>query len=157
MTSVKFFIGALGRMCLSAIFILSAISKLVNWNETEQVLVNALHDLSIYIQGTVWAQELVNRGLLWIKELLVCATIMELLGGLLVFLGLRARLGAFLLLLFLIPTTIIFHHFWFLQGSDKDLQMTMFLKNLSIFGGLLVVLALGTGRECKRAASASSK
>ncbi len=156
MNPFKFLVGAIGRMCLSAIFILSAIGNMINWSETQQMIASALNDLSVYVQGIQWAHDLVSTGMLWEKEMLICATIFELLGGLLVFLGLRARLGAFLLILFLIPATLLFHHYWFLQGSDRVLQMTMFLKNLSIFGGLLVVLALGTGKGCKKPATQPS-
>jgi putative oxidoreductase len=45
----------------------------------------------------------------------------------------------------LIPTTMVFHHFWELQGADRALQMIHFMKNISILGGLLIVLALGKG------------
>jgi len=46
-----------------------------------------------------------------------------------------------LLLIFLIPTTLIFH-----SNFGDQIQMIMFMKNVSMFGGLLVLLAVGAGR-----------
>jgi len=48
--------------------------------------------------------------------------------------GWRARLGVVLLLLFLIPTTLIFHG----DVADKMERIQLF-KNLAIIGGLLLV------------------
>jgi len=48
--------------------------------------------------------------------------------------GIRARLGAILLLLFLVPTTLIFHN----DVADAQQRIQLF-KNLSIIGGLLLV------------------
>jgi hypothetical protein len=49
--------------------------------------------------------------------------------------GRKARLGAILLLLFLVPTTLLFH------GDVSDAQERIqLLKNLSIMGGLLLVI-----------------
>ena len=53
---------------------------------------------------------------------------------LLVISGVRVRLGAILLLLFLVPTTLIFHN----DGADPQERIAL-LKNLSIIGGLLLV------------------
>jgi uncharacterized membrane protein YphA (DoxX/SURF4 family) len=55
-------------------------------------------------------------------------------------LGYFTRFGAVLLLLFLIPTTLIFH------GADDPGQKIQFMKNVSMFGGLLVLLSAGAGR-----------
>ena len=138
-------VAALGRMCLSLIFILASFNKILDWNGTEQSIVSKLNELMNYTVGMEWVTEAIQFVLPWPALLVACAVAFELLGGLLIFLGLKVRMGAFLLAIFLIPTTLLFHHFWFLQGSDRELQMIMFLKNLSIFGGLLVILGLGKG------------
>jgi putative oxidoreductase len=52
-----------------------------------------------------------------------------------------ARSGALLLAILLIPTTIIFH-----TDFDDPNQMIHFMKNVSMFGGCLVLLAMGPGR-----------
>lgn len=69
---------------------------------------------------------------------LVIAT--EVLGGIAVIIGWRTRIVAFLLAGFSLITALIFHtHF-----SDQT-QTVMFLKNLSIAGGLLLLVANGAG------------
>jgi putative oxidoreductase len=66
--------------------------------------------------------------------LLAAAVVLMVVGSVLVISGLRARLGAILLLLFLVPTTLLFH------GDVADPQERIqLLKNLSIMGGLLMV------------------
>ncbi len=72
---------------------------------------------------------------------LVGAIFFEFGGSILVTLGFMTRLGALLLLIFLIPTTLIFH------GNVADpMQKIQFMKNVSIFGGILFVLSVGPGR-----------
>lgn len=142
---MQWFFAFLGRLCFSTIFIVAGINKIFRWDATEQYLVNQMLDVlaKSYQQG--WAQTVFDQILPLAPTLLVLATIAELLGGLLVLTGIQVRLGAFILCLFLIPTTFLFHNFWALQGSEQELQLIMFLKNLSIFGGGLVLLAFGKG------------
>ena len=59
--------------------------------------------------------------------------------------GFYARAGALLLFLFLIPTTLIFHNFWTLEGMEQQNEMQHFTKNVTIMGGLLLVVGLGAG------------
>jgi putative oxidoreductase len=79
--------------------------------------------------------------------LLLVATLFELLGGLSVLLGAKENMGAALLVLFLIPTTILMHQFWFIEGAARELQMIHFLKNLAILGGLLMIILQGTEKS----------
>jgi putative oxidoreductase len=143
---MKGMIAALGRMALSLIFILAACNKLLNWEGAHQSLVNAAMDLVGNLRDFPLAEKLMDDYFMpWSSKLLMIATAFELVGGLCLFLGIRVRLGAFLLLLLLAPATLLFHSFWWIQGAERELQMTMFLKNLSIFGALLFVLAHGRG------------
>ncbi len=147
------FIGFLGRLCFSAIFIIAGINKIMNWDVSEQYLVNQLMDVLSKSYHQPWAKTIFDQILPLAPTLLVLATIAELGGGLLVLLGVQVRLGALILCLLLIPTTILFHNFWALEGSAQQLQMIMFLKNLSIFGGALAFLAFGTGPKKRGQAS----
>ena len=47
---------------------------------------------------------------------------------------------------FLIPAALIFHDFWNYDGQIRQLQMANFMKNITITGGLLMVLAVGPGK-----------
>jgi len=72
--------------------------------------------------------------------------LLALIGGLSVLLGYRARFGAFLLLVFLVPVTLVMHRFWGL--SDPQLaavQKAMFLKNTALVGGALLLVYHGSG------------
>lgn len=116
----------IGRILLSAIFILSGIGKLVDY------------------EGTIRYMEAAN--LFLIPLLLVIAALIEIFGGLSILLGYKTRYGALLLFLYLIFVTVIFHNFWALEGMSQQMQMIHFMKNLAIMGGLLYAASVGAGK-----------
>jgi putative oxidoreductase len=68
------------------------------------------------------------------------------LGGLSVALGYHARVGAALIALFLIPVTLTMHNFWAVKDPMMaQMQMAMFMKNLSMLGGALLISQFGAG------------
>ena len=72
--------------------------------------------------------------------------VLSMVGALSVALGYRARLGAWMLVVFLVPVTLAMHNFWDVADPLEALgQQVMFLKNLSILGGALLVTQLGSG------------
>jgi putative oxidoreductase len=113
----------IGRIAIGAIFVISALGKLTNWQGT------------LSYAGTKGVS----------ATLLAIATALELLGGLSVILGFKARWGALALLIFLVPVTLVFHNFWAVAPEQQQAQLVNFLKNLSILGGILIVLARGAG------------
>lgn len=115
-----------GRTLLALIFILSGIGKFMDWSSNVA-----------YME---------TQGLVWIPLFLAAAAIVEIAGGLSVLTGTFARVGALLLFLYLIPVTLLFHDFWTLEGAARQTQMINFLKNLSVMGGLLLVVGYGAGR-----------
>lgn len=115
----------IGRLLLSAIFLISGVGKLLAYDATAAYMKEA--------------------GLTMIPLLLIAAAAVEILGGLSLFLGLRARLGAAVLILYLIAVTALFHNFWDLEGAVRQLQLIEFLKNLAIIGGLFYVASSGAG------------
>lgn len=117
----------------------------MNWDASEQFLVNQMLDVLSKSYHHDWAKSIFDHLLPLAPTLLVIATVVELLGGVLILLGIQVRFGALILALFLIPTTLLFHNFWDLEGKEMEIQMTMFLKNLAIFGGALAFLAFGKG------------
>lgn len=71
---------------------------------------------------------------------------LALAGGLSILLGFRARLGAWLIVLFLVGVTPMMHAFW--KVTDPmvyQMQFVMFMKNLSMLGGALIISQLGSG------------
>ena len=66
--------------------------------------------------------------------------VMAIVGGLLIVLGYKAKWGAWLIVAFLIPVTFMMHAFW--KETDpmqKQMQMAMFLKNISMLGGAFLI------------------
>lgn len=142
---MKSLVALFGRVCLSLIFVLSAINMMMSWEGTESLVANAMTETVNFLQPGGELHSMMGMLLPLSHLLLLVAVFFQIFGGLLVFFGVKVRFGAFLLLLFLLPATFFCHHFWWLQGADRELQMIMFLKNLSIFGGLLILLAYGKG------------
>jgi putative oxidoreductase len=114
-----------GRVLMSVIFLLSGVMKLMNWQQTADMM--AAKDMP------------------FVPVLLAAAAAVEILGGLSLLLGAGARIGALVLFVFLIPTTLVFHNFWAHSGAEQMNQMQHFLKNLTIMGGLLMIVGTGAG------------
>lgn len=115
----------LGRLLLSAIFCMSGVNKVLHWSKT--------------------SEQMQAEGMVWVPLFLALAILFELAGGLSVLLGVRARLGALVLIVFLVPVTAIFHDFWQYEGQAQMQQMIQFTKNSAILGGLLLVVTHGAG------------
>jgi putative oxidoreductase len=68
------------------------------------------------------------------------------LGGLSILLGLKARWGAWLIVLFLVPVTVMMHNFWTISDpAMRGMQQAMFMKNLALIGGALLIAYFGAG------------
>lgn len=80
-------------------------------------------------------------------NLLVPASgLLALAGALSILLGYRAKIGAWLLVLFLVPVTLTMHNFWAVHDPMMaQIQMAMFMKNVSILGGALLIAQFGSG------------
>ena len=115
----------LARMLLSSPFLYSGVDKCWRWSAA---------------QREVAASGLPGPTLLHLVTVLV-----QLGGGLSLLLGIETQLGALLLSLFLIPVTVMYHPFWKRSGADFVTEADHFLSNLAIIGGLLVIVALGSG------------
>ena len=119
-------LALVGRILLGLIFVLSGFKKLM-----------AFSGLVASISG---------KGLPMPEVLAVLTIAIELGAGLLLVVGWKARWAAFLIFLFTIPVTVVFHNFWAMEGAQAAMNQTQFLKNLSIMGGMLMVAAFGPGR-----------
>jgi len=108
------------RILLSGIFLFSGTSKIFAFAQTQAYMA----DKGMHLTGVF----------------LVLAILFEVGGGLSVLLGYLPRLGALILILFLIPATIVFH-----RELGSPGQLAHFMKNLAMIGGLLAILAAGGG------------
>jgi putative oxidoreductase len=72
--------------------------------------------------------------------------VLAIAGGLSILLGYRAKLGAWLIVLFLIPVTLMLHKFWAVQDPMMaQIQMILFMKNVAMLGGALLISQFGAG------------
>ena len=114
----------LGRVLFSLIFVLSA-----------------PHHFS-----TGFASYAASQGVPAASLLAPLAGVLALLGGLSVALGYRAKAGAWLLVIFLVPVTLVIHKFWGITDpTAHQMQMIHFFKNLSMLGGALLIAHFGSG------------
>lgn len=94
-------------------------------------------------QGVAWAAQ---QGVPWPHVLVPLAGLIGLAGGLSVMLGYRARVGAWLLILFLVPVTGMMHNFWAIKDPMMaQMQAGFFVANLSRIGGALLIVYFGAG------------
>lgn len=115
----------IARILMSSLFLWAGMRKICNWNGTQD-----------YMR---------TKQTKYIKALLPIAVALQMIGGLLLLLGIYVRIGALLLILFTLPATIQMHDFWHLAGKERIAEKAHFLKDLAIIGGLLLFLLLGSG------------
>jgi len=114
------FLSLLARIGLSAIFMWSGINKIIDPAAAQK--------------------NMTAHGMPLTLIFLVGAIALEILGGLSVLLGIKTQWGAAMLIVFLIPATLIFH-----TNFSTELEQAMFLKNLAMLGGLLMLIQYGGG------------
>lgn len=78
--------------------------------------------------------------------LAVAAMVVELVAGVLLVIGWKARWAAVAIAAFTLLASIFFHNFWAVPEAQRALQQIMFYKNMAIIGGLLLVVVYGPGR-----------
>ena len=123
--SIKPSIVVVGRVLLALMFVLSGFGKLGN------------------IAGT--AGYIASGGLPAATALAVLVGLFEVLAGLALAIGFKARWAALGLALFTLLASLLFHQFWTAPAGQQMVQQLMFMKNLAIAGGMFMVAALGAG------------
>ncbi len=96
--------------------------------------------------GPVDLRYAVAAGVPFAKLVVPATGLLALIGSISVLLGYRAKVGAWLLVLFLVPVTLVMHKFWGTNNAMMaQLQMSMFIRNVSIIGGALLLSQFGPG------------
>lgn len=121
----KSYVSVAGRILLALMFILSGFGKLSN------------------ISGT--AGFIASGGIPFPNLVAVLVGAFELLGGIALVLGFQARLIGLLMALFTIAASIVFHAYWAVPAEQQYVTQLLFMKNLSVAGGMLLISALGAG------------
>jgi putative oxidoreductase len=80
------------------------------------------------------------------RIIIPAAGVLATLGGLSIAFGFKAKIGAWCIVAFLVPVTFIMHNFWALEDPmQQQIQMAMFMKNISMLGGALLIAYFGAG------------
>ncbi len=135
--------AVLARVSLSAVFLASGFYKIIYWKETEKRFFTVLGDWQGYTVFSEGLQAFFSAAVVWSSLILMAATFLEILGALLLLVGIREKLGAALLALILIPTMALTQPFWFSEGGIREAQISLFLRDFAILGGLIVVMLHG--------------
>lgn len=87
-----------------------------------------------------------SQGVLFADILVPFSGLLALVGGLSILLGYKARYGAWLLVIFLVPVTYMMHKFWMISNPMMhDMQQAMFMKNTALLGAALLITHFGSG------------
>ena len=119
-------VAFLGRIFLAAIYLVSGVNKVMSPEATKGYMA--------------------SKGMPLISLMFLGAVVVEIAGGLSILLGIKARFTAAVMVLYTLAAALIFHNFWALPSAEAPNQMIHFMKNLSIIGGFLLVVAFGPGR-----------
>ncbi len=123
-------LNVLSRVMIATIFLLSAVGNKIPKFDDVAALMKS--------QGIPQPQVMLAGAILFL-----------IAGSLSIILGYKARIGAGLLFVFLVLATYYFHDFWNvinpLKQQLKQEQMIQFMKNLSLMGTMLFVMANGSG------------
>lgn len=114
------------RILISSLYLWAGFAKTLDW------------------KGTVAYMR--SRNFPLIPLALPAAILLQVGGGLMVLLGFYTRFGACILILFTIPAAIKMHNFWAYKDAALRLtEKTLFMKDIAILGGLLLLLIQGGG------------
>lgn len=75
----------------------------------------------------------------------VASIVVEIGAGLALIVGYKTRWAAWALLVFTLAAGLLFHNFWAMPAADQLMQQVMFMKNLGVAGGLLMLSVAGPG------------
>lgn len=142
----------IARIFFSIIFIIAGVKKFFTYSSTKASIGSMLSMWDSY-QSSAFVEWFVHFIGSYVGFFIIIAAILEVVGGLIVLIGIKPRIGAFLLLVFLVPTTVIMHPFWLYDPNAAYVQMTAFLKNLSIIGALFFIWAYDDGYYSKKETS----
>ena len=125
MNSVKIPLAVGGRLLLALMFVMSGFGKLTDLAGTS---------------GYIASSGLPVPGLFAFG-----AGVLELVAGIALVVGFKARWAALALGAFTLLASVLFHAFWAAPPAQAYVQQLMFMKNLAVAGGMFLVAALGAG------------
>ena len=121
----------LGRICIALIFIYEVYDTIAYYKQTKMTMTS---------YNITWNQDILLFGILFFL----------IVGSILVLLGYYSNIGAFFLLLYWLPFTFIVFSFWNDPEEIRRLTSLQFMRNVAICGGLLLLIANGSGKYSVR-------
>ncbi len=128
---------SVGRIFIPVVFIVSGVQKVLNVEAVAKLLAGSGLPIPLQIEPYL-------SGLTRFEAAGYAVAALEIVCGLMILLGFLARWGAIVLIAFSAGATVLVHSFWSMEGAAAALHQTQALKNLSIIGGLLLVVAGGS-------------
>lgn len=105
---------------------------------------DAIYNKIIYANRSY--QYITHMGLPMPRLLLILTVIFEIIAGVMIITGFKAKWGALFIFCFTLLATLIFHRFWtYAAPAEYQNQLNHFMKNLSIMGGALFIMVFGVG------------
>jgi putative oxidoreductase len=130
-------VALIARVLMALMFVLAGFSKFAD------------------LGGT--AGYIASKGLPMAGVLAFLTAALEVVAGIALVVGYQARIAALALAVFTLLASVLFHNFWAMPADQQMMQQLMFMKNLSVAGGLLLLFTLGAGPaslDARRAAAA---
>jgi putative oxidoreductase len=142
---------AIGRIALVAIFVVSGVGKFIEIPATADAIQSRLAIPSEL--GDIVSQiEAATSMSIW-QILAIAVASIEVIAALLIAFNVLTRTAAVVLLIFTLVVTFYFHDFWNVtSAAERSNQMSHALKNVSIMGALLMLIALRRRRDVAEAA-----
>ena len=127
MTASRDLAALIGRVLLAFMFVYAGFGKIGGFEGTEGYI--ASKNLPLPAVATV------------------IAIVVEFVGGLMLAVGWKARWAALAVAVFTLFASILFHNFWAMtDAAAVGVNQLLFMKNIAVIGGLLMVVAFGPGR-----------
>jgi len=114
-----YFVEFFGRLLLSALFLIEGIGK-----------------ISVQENVVIYMEDYGVPGILFIP-----AIVLEILFPIILIVGYRTKWAASIMALFTFAVAIIFH-----SDFSEEMQLIMFLKDIAIAGGFMIIIAYGPGK-----------
>lgn len=107
------------RILISSAFLIPGMLQLIYWDE-----------LKSWLPGY------------WISEYFyIVGLFFKILGSVMTFFGFKTRLGALLLIIYLLPSAVVYHQFWNFDNTNVQVdQLLLFFNDIGLSGGLFFLI-----------------
>jgi uncharacterized membrane protein YphA (DoxX/SURF4 family) len=139
----------LGRSVLAIFFLWTSLYKLFWWFDVESHITGDICNWHLFASKITWLENATESLLPLVPLLHSMAIVLSFAGALMLILSWHVKIGASLLVIYTFCDTVFTHYFWMLDGAGRLMELTMFMQNISILGGLILVLAEGKRAQDK--------